>query len=85
MPDSLVLVLNKSTAGLEHLSLSTPQASVTWSIDEGETFSGADGRTLRASAGTYFGYEPFPRGTRVTLRLPAMQLLERVEWVDAWR
>lgn len=88
MPDSLVIVLNTSTAGLEHLALSTPQASVTWSLDEGESFSGADGRTLRASAGTYFGYQPFARGTRVTLRLPAMQLLERggrIEWVDAWR
>jgi hypothetical protein len=61
---------------------------VTWTVEDGETVVGADGRTLRASSGTYFGYEPFARGTRVTLRLPAMQLLERggrVEWVDAWR
>jgi hypothetical protein len=88
MPDSLVLLINTSTAGLEHLSLTTPVASVTWTVDDGETVLGSDGRQLRASSGTYFGYEPFARGTRVTLRLPAMQLLERggrVEWVDAFR
>jgi hypothetical protein len=88
MPDSLVLVINTSTAGLEHLALSTPEASVTWSVDDGESYVGADGIELRASAGTYFGYAPFARGTRVTIRRPAMELLDRggrVEWVDAFR
>jgi hypothetical protein len=88
IPDSLVLVLHTSAPGLEHLALTTPEATVTWSIDDGEAFAGTDGRTLRASSGTYFGYEPFAGGTRVVLRRPAMELLEsggRVEWVDAFR
>jgi hypothetical protein len=88
MPDSLVLVLNTSSAGLEHLILSTPAASVAWTVDDGEQVTGSDGATLRASAGTYFGYEPFAGGTRVVLRRPAMELLRqggRVEWVDAFR
>jgi hypothetical protein len=88
MPDSLVLVLNTSTPGLELLMLTTPEATVEWTVDQGEQFVGANGRTLRASAGTYFGYTPFASGTRVTLRRPAMELLERggrVEWVDAFR
>lgn len=88
MPDSLVLVLHTSAAGLEHLVLSTPTASVAWSVDNGETFTGEDGRSLRASSGTYFGYQPFARGTRVILRPAAMELLRqggRIEWVDAFR
>jgi len=87
-PDSLVLVLNTSSPGLEHLVLTTPEATVEWTVDEGEQFTGSDGRTLRSSAGTYFGYVPFARGTRVTLRPAAMRLLRqggRVEWIDAFR
>ncbi len=88
MPDSLVLVLNTSTAGLEHLVLETPTASVAWTVDDGEMVTGTDGRALRASSGTHFGYEPFARGTRVVLRRPAMELLQQggsVEWIDAFR
>ena len=51
MPDSLVLVLNTSTPGLELLMLTTPEATVEWTVDQGEQFVGANGRTLRASAG----------------------------------
>ena len=88
IPDSLVLVLHTSGAGLEHLVLSTPTATVAWTVDDGEQVTGSEGAPLRASAGTYFGYEPFARGTRVVLRRPAMELLRqggRVEWVDAFR
>jgi hypothetical protein len=88
MPDSLVLVLHTSAPRLEHLVLTTPEATVATASGAGEEFTGSDGRALRASTGTYFGLDPFEGGVRVVLRRPALELLGqggRVEWVDVFR